>query len=202
MKYFTSSIIIISILSFVPVVHAQRPDAMRERMKPRVLLSPEKREAVKEARLSGEYDNQKDIFEDLGIELPRPKNKLNDEQKAIIQELKEEGDSEAVKAQLDEWGIVAPDGKENRGLHLGQRLTEEQRETLVDLRKEGDKEAVEEQLEAWGIEKPEPRFPQFLRRMFQERLDEQGDADKTVEETVPTIRRFFKRFLKKQGEQE
>ncbi len=167
-------------------------------------------------------------LEDWGIELPEPGagrgerlpfwDDLTEEQQAeleaMIDEMREDGATredirEAVHAQLEEWGIDAPEPGEGGGRRppFWGELSEEQRaelrEMIDEMREDGAtrediREAVHAQLEEWGIELPEPgegrRTPPFwddlteeqqeaLREMIDE-MREDGATREDIREAV------------------
>lgn len=113
------------------------------------------RDELREVRRSGNREGIPARLKELKMNRPQ----LTDEQKETIAELKEVGDKDAIRDQLNEWGIEKPE-KDDKGLrkdHVFKNLTEDQKTEIQVLRESGDKEVVREKLTEFGVELPEKR---------------------------------------------
>lgn len=153
------------------------------------------RNELRELRQSGDRDDFRQRAENLGInKMARPQ--LTDDQIEIIESLKESKDHEAIRVQLNEWGIEKPEN-EKKELPIDgpfQNLTEEQKSELQELWElDVEKEVINEKLAEFGIEPPETLEHLQLTDEQKEKLTElkeTGDKD--------TIKEYFEEIgLKK-----
>lgn len=161
------------------------------------------REALRELRKSGDREAFKERAAELGFNRAN-KLELNDEQKVIIDELRESDDQEAIKAQLDKWDIEKPLQRERgNGLKVGhilQDLSEEQKEELKEVRASGDKDAVREKLDELGIELPQRIELTDEQKEAITELKEAGDKEAVKEYFEEIGLKKPRKFIQKRAE--
>lgn len=109
------------------------------------------RDELQQIRRSGNRKGVDSRLEKLKSNRPE----FTDEQKATIQGLRESGDKEALKGQLNEWGIEPPEKKGLRKDKVFENLSDNQKQVIEELRTSGaEKEEMQAQLEEFGIELP------------------------------------------------
>jgi DNA-binding transcriptional regulator YhcF (GntR family) len=192
------------------------------------------RQELREAGASREeiHEAIRDQLEAWGIDPPErrmgrrgPRPDLTEGQKQELkqlrQELREAGASreeirEAIRDQLEEWGIEPPERRMGRrGPRLD--LTEEQKQELKQLRqelreagasREEIREAIRDQLEAWGIEPPQhsrgagerPRLTPEQKEMIRERVQQLREDGASRQEIRQAVREMIESWKENGGE--
>jgi hypothetical protein len=194
--------IFIALLGFTVLTSAGSAFAQEEKK-----MSQLDRGELKQIRASGDRASFKALLRELNIKQPsRPR--LTDEQKKIVKELKQAKDKDAIRDQLDRWGIEKYTQRDkSMGLKTVeelQKLTKEQKEIIKELHESGDdKQLVRIRLLELGVELPErPKGPEITNEQKEKisELKEAGDRDAVKSYLEEIGLRKSRKFMSKRTE--